>query len=85
MTDEKRAEIERLAADYVEKKVIVERMSYQPLPNDLELRKQVGVAYEVAVAELNEAEGLLREAQKYVPFSAPDPFEDAKRDMIKND
>ena len=66
MTDEKRAEIERLATEYTEKKLIVERMGYQAMPNDPEVRKQISVSYELAVAELNEAEGLLREAQKYL-------------------
>jgi hypothetical protein len=65
MTDEKRAEIERLAAKYVEKKLLVERMGCQTVPADLEAIKQISVEFEVAIAEFNEAEGLLREAQKY--------------------
>jgi hypothetical protein len=64
MTDEKRAEIERLATDCYEKKLMADRMGNQCMPTDPEEKKRIGISYELAVAELNEAEGLLREAQK---------------------
>ena len=68
MTDEKRAEIERLAVDCYEKKLMADRMGNQCAPADSEEKKRIGITYEIALAELNEAEGLLREAQKYVPL-----------------
>ncbi len=66
MTEEKRKEVERLATDYVAARQRVEALMCQAMPDKQEEARAARVEYEIAVAVANEAEALLREAQKFV-------------------